>query len=95
MRGLVLAAGAGRRLGALGADRPKCLVEVGGRTLLDWQHAALTGAGIHDLAIISGYRAEQLPQRGWTQFHNPRFADTGVIASLMTARDWLEVDDCI
>ncbi|HET6425335.1 MAG TPA: phosphocholine cytidylyltransferase family protein [Planctomycetaceae bacterium] len=95
MRGLVLAAGAGRRLGALGADRPKCLVEVGGRTLLDWQHAALTGAGIHDLAIVSGYRAEQLPQRGWTRFHNPRFADTGVIASLMTARDWLEVDDCI
>jgi choline kinase len=95
MRGLILAAGAGRRLGALGEDRPKCLVEVGGRSLLDWQHAALTSAGIRDLAIVSGYRSEQLPQRGWTQFHNPRYADTGVIASMMTAREWLEDGDCI
>lgn len=95
MRGLILAAGAGRRLGALGEDRPKCLVEVGGRTLLDWQHAAFTGAGIGDLAIVTGYRAEQLAQRGWTQFHNPRYADTGVIASMMTARAWLEADDCL
>ncbi len=95
MRGLVLAAGAGRRLGPLGEDRPKCLVEVGGRPLLSWQHAALTNAGIKELAVVTGYRAEQLPQDGWTRFHNPRYAETGVIASLMTARSWLEEADCI
>ncbi|MDP1796353.1 MAG: phosphocholine cytidylyltransferase family protein [Planctomycetaceae bacterium] len=95
MRGLVLAAGAGRRLGPLGEDRPKCLVEVGGRPLLQWQRTALTKAGITDLAIVSGYRAEQLPQTGWTLFHNPRYAETGVIASMMTARSWLKQDDCI
>lgn len=95
MRGLVLAAGAGRRLGPLGEDRPKCLVEVGGRTLLGWQQAALTEAGITPLAIVTGYRAEQLPQSGWTLFHNPRFAETGVIASMMTARAWLKSAECI
>lgn len=95
MRGLVLAAGAGRRLGALGADRPKCLVEVGGRRLLDWQQAALAGAGIRELAFVGGYRAEQMPERGWTRFHNMRWAETGVVASLMAARAWLEADDCI
>ncbi len=95
MKGLVLAAGAGRRLGALGEDRPKCLVEVGGRALLDWQQAALNGAGISELALVGGYRAEQLPQHGWTHFFNPRWADTGVIASLMAARSWLEAGECV
>lgn len=95
MRGLVLAAGAGRRLGVLGEDRPKCLVEVGGRSLLAWQQAALAAAGINELAVVTGYRAEQLSQDGWTQFHNPRYSDTGVIASLMTAQPWLEEGDCI
>ncbi len=95
MRGLLLAAGAGRRLGPLGEDRPKSLVEVGGRPLLDWQRTALQQAGIHELAIVSGYRAEQLPQTGWTMFHNPRYAETGVIASMLQARSWLEADTCI
>jgi L-glutamine-phosphate cytidylyltransferase len=95
MRALVLAAGAGRRLGLLGEDRPKCLVEVGGKSLLDWQHAALAGAGIQQLAIVGGYRSEQLPRQGWKHYHNPHWADTGVIISLMAAREWLEAGECL
>ena len=44
MRGLILAAGRGSRMGALGDDRPKCLVELDGRPLLDRQIAALRAA---------------------------------------------------
>lgn len=95
IRGLVLAAGAGRRLGPLGEDRPKCLVEVGGRPLLDWQRDALTGAGITELAVVTGYRPDQIAPPGWTRFHNSRFAETGVIASMMTARTWLEESTCV
>ena len=41
MRALILAAGRGSRMGPLGDVRPKCLVELDGRPLLDRQLAAL------------------------------------------------------
>lgn len=95
MRGLILAAGRGRRLGAVGEGRPKCLVPVAGRPLLEWQRQALEGAGIVERAIVGGYRAEQLPRAGWTSFVNPRWEETGVVASLRAASAWLLDKPCV
>jgi choline kinase len=95
MRGLILAAGRGSRLGAAGERRPKCMVPVGGRPLLEWQREALEGAGIVELGVVCGYRAEQVPVRGWTRFVNPRWAETGVVASLLAAGDWLREETCL
>ncbi len=58
MRGLILAAGRGSRMVAATADRPKGLVELGGTALLDWQLAALRGAGIQEIGLVRGYRGE-------------------------------------
>ena len=49
MRAIILAAGKGERLKPYTSDRPKCLVELAGRTLLDYQVEALAAAGIHAL----------------------------------------------
>lgn len=95
MKCIILAAGRGSRLGSLGADRPKCLVELAGRPLLDWQRSALQAAGVTELAIVGGYRHEQLPQQGITKFINPDWADTGIVASLLCARDWLQQEPCL
>ena len=46
MKAIILAAGRGSRLLSLTEDRPKCLVEAGGKPLLAWQIEALRGAGI-------------------------------------------------
>src|SRR5262245_15243198 len=57
---ILLAAGCARRLKHLTADRPKCLLEVGGRTLIEHQIAALAAGGVRDVVVVTGYRAEQV-----------------------------------
>ena len=64
MMGLVLAAGASRRLHPLTADLPKTLLELAdGRTVLDVVLANLAAAGIDDVAIVTGFAAERVEQR--------------------------------
>lgn len=54
---LILAAGLGTRMGALTADRPKPLIAVAGRSLLDH---ALDVAGQRPIAVNAHYRADQI-----------------------------------
>ena len=89
MRAIILAAGRGSRLAALTEDRPKCLVEVAGRTLLCRQVSALRGGGVRDLGIVRGYRAEAIVVGGATYFENGRWSSTNMVMSLAAAKDWL------
>lgn len=95
MKAIILAAGRGSRMQALTDDRPKCLVELRGRTLLDWQLQALRAAGIADIAIVTGYKREQLAGRGLHEFHNARWAETNMVSSLACAEEWLQAGPCI
>lgn len=88
-RGLILAAGRGSRLKALTADRPKGLVELLGRPLIDWQLYALQGAGISDIAFVSGYKSDALQRYRLPMFDNVRWAETNMVRSLTCADSWL------
>lgn len=95
MKAIILAAGRGSRMKNLTDDKPKCLVEFRGRALIDWQLEALRGAGIVDIAIVTGYRYDQLAHRGLIEFHNPRWNETNMVGSLRCAISWLETTECI
>jgi len=95
MKAIILAAGRGSRMQGLTDDRPKCLVELRGKTLLDWQLEALHGAGITEIGIVTGYKREQLADRGLHEFHNPRWAETNMVSSLECAGDWLRAGPCV
>ena len=84
--GLILAAGQGARLRPLTDDRPKCLVELAGRTLLDRQLALFRRRGIDDLTVVGGYRSEQLLGHNVSVIVNVEYATTNMVASLFCAR---------
>lgn len=91
MKAIILAAGKGTRLN--GVDlKPKCLFEVGGRTLLDRQVSALSEAQINEIVLVLGFEAERIQRRclPTTAFViNSRFEETSSLYSLWLARDHL------
>jgi len=89
MRGIILAAGKGSRLNGTAADKPKCLVEAGGVTLIERQIRILERAGVDDLAIVVGCAADRVRSacgRRATYVENTRFAETNSLYSLWLAR---------
>lgn len=65
MRGVVLAAGPGRRLEALTETLPKTLLplDTGGRTILDMAVANLCSVGIREVVVVTGFAAERVAER--------------------------------
>lgn len=95
MKAIILAAGRGSRMKSLTEEQPKCLVELRGKSLLEWQLEALREAGIDEIAIVTGYKRELLSRWGLVEFHNPRWADTNMVSSLACAEQWLQAEPCI
>jgi choline kinase len=95
MYAIILAAGRGSRMGGLTSEQPKCLTTIAGRTLLDWQLAALREAGLNEIAVVRGYQAQQLKPSGCTFFENTKWSNTNMVATLACAREWLNRDDCL
>jgi len=92
MRGIILAAGKGSRLNGTAGESPKCLVKVGGETLVDRQIHALRRAGIDDITVVVGCQAEQVRRscgHGITYVENSKYAQTNSMYSLWMARPLL------
>ena len=103
-RGILLAAGLGSRLLPLTAERPKCLIEVGGRTILEHQVEALRAAGVRGITVVGGYRFDQLERfvaDRWAAnerpelVFNPFFAVASSIGSVWAARHRLDSEFCL
>lgn len=88
MRLIVLAAGQGTRLRPLTDDRPKCLVELGGRPLLAWTIAAARAVGIEEVIVVGGYRVDRLANCGAQVLVNPDFSTTNMVRTLFCARSY-------
>lgn len=95
MKAIILAAGRGSRMKNMTEDRPKCLVELRGKPLLEWQLSALHGAGISEVAIVTGYKRVLLASRASMEFYNPRWSETNMVSSLECAQAWLQAEPCI
>lgn len=97
-RALILSAGQGRRLLPFTADRPKCLLEFDGRTVIERQIDGLHAAGIQHVFVVTGYGAAQVEavlqrrydKRGIETVFNPFFEVADNLASCWMARHAME-----
>ncbi|MCR4613474.1 MAG: phosphocholine cytidylyltransferase family protein [Bacteroidaceae bacterium] len=101
MIGVILAAGMARRLRPLTDTRPKCLLTVGERTLLQRTVDAMMAAGIDELVVVTGYRAEMLrtfltkhyPSLDIHFIHNADYEHNNNIFSLWMTRPYTDGRD--
>jgi choline kinase len=92
MRAIILAAGKGTRLNGTAGELPKCMVKVGGRSLIERQIHALQNAGIDDIAIVVGCQADAVRRtcgHEFTYVENRSYAQTNSLYSLWMARPLL------
>lgn len=90
---VILAAGRGRRLGSILNGKPKCLLEVGGKTLIAHQVETLRALGVEQICVVVGYGAAYVYEALDADISfvvNPRFADTNSLFSLWLAAAWIQ-----
>lgn len=98
MRGVILAAGKGRRLESVLPGKPKCLLSFGDKSLIQHQIAALAGAGVREYVIVVGYEQQQIRDHlsgieGDIQYvENPLYDRTNTLYSLWLTRNSLDQD---
>jgi choline kinase/phosphatidylglycerophosphate synthase len=93
---IIVAAGMSTRLRPLTKSIPKCLLSIGGKTILQRTIEALFASRIEDIALVVGFEAgkirdhlgENFPQKGFRFIDNPNFASTSNAYSLHLAREY-------
>lgn len=91
MKAIIVAAGPGSRLNPLTNERPKCLLEVGGKTILQRALEALRANGIERIAIVRGYCSQLINYPNITYYENPNYRANNILRSLFYAER--EMDD--
>ena len=103
MKAIILSAGQGSRLGHLVDDRPKCLIDFNGRTLLDRQLDTLEANGVHEAVVVTGFHDDRIEEalakrRGGgpavRTIFNPFYKVADNTGSLYMAREEL-AGDCL
>ncbi|MBM4268980.1 MAG: phosphoenolpyruvate mutase [Deltaproteobacteria bacterium] len=87
---VVLAAGDDGLLGELTRDRPKCMLDIKGKSVLERQIEALNANGIKDISVVRGYAKQAIDLPRLRFYDNDRYAETGELSSLGVAANDLE-----
>lgn len=99
MKAIILAAGQGTRLRPFTDDRPKCMVEINGKTIIERQLETMHSCGIRneDIIVIAGYRGDVLQDRfgstGISIIVNKEYEDTNMVYSLMCAGEVMKAQE--
>ena len=86
-RAIVLAASRGNNLYELTEDKPKTMLKIGGKPLLQRLVDEFKKQSINDITVVAGYKSEALDINGIELCMNDFHESTGELYSLACARD--------
>jgi len=96
MKALLMAAGKGTRISRYIEGKPKCTVDIGNISLIEYTISQLQSRGITDIAIVLGYQSEVIKETlckyDIEYYYNYFYDVTNSIASAWFAKDFLEGD---
>lgn len=100
MKALLLAAGRGTRISRYLGGKPKCLVDIGGISLVKYSIELLLSRGVKDIGVVLGYQGHQiqseLAEYDIKFLNNPFYDVTNSIASIWFAKEFLtETEDIL
>ncbi len=90
-RAIVLAASQGD-LGDLTKDKPKAMVDIAGKPLLEHIAETYRSLGLKEIAAVRGYRKDAVTLPNLKYFDNDQYASTQEVSSLAAAADFIEGD---
>ena len=98
---VILSAGQGKRLSPLTDDRPKCLIDLSGRSVLHWQLPNLASVGVAEAVVVTGFNADLVAEEiagldlggmAVRTLYNPFYSVTDNLATCWLARHELAGD---
>lgn len=103
MQAIILAAGMGKRLKEHTYDKTKCMIKIGGKTIIQRTLEILDEENLSRIVIVTGYKSEGLTEHVMglnlnTQLcfiENREYETTSNLHSLFLAKDYLEREDSL
>jgi len=103
LKALIIGAGQGKRLLPLTEEEPKALLNIGGKSLLEWQVASLVECGIEEIVFLAGFNlpaverslaqlGRRWPGTGFRAVYNPFYGVADNLATCWMARHEMEGD---
>lgn len=89
MKVIIIAAGIGNRLMPMTDGKPKCLLKVAGKTILERQLEIFKRLGLDEVAVVRGYKKEKINFPGLTYFENDDYENNNILHSLFYARSFM------
>ena len=86
-KALIIAAGLGSRLKKHTENLPKCMLDFGGKTLLQRQLDSYKKCGIRDISLIRGYKKEKINYKGIKYFENTDYKNNNILNSIFYAEN--------
>jgi len=85
VKAIIIAAGMSSRLMELTDDKPKCMLDIGGKTILQRQIEVFNQCGIAKIIVVRGYKKEAINYTGVKYIYNKNYRRNNILESLMYA----------